>query len=242
MGLTEISREVGIYKSKGFSILNTLQQFGFVEKDPQTKTYSLGPGVISLSRNFLDKLNYLDIVTPYLEDLAKETNGTAVLGLINDKHVFAVGKREGNQNIGFTLRLGHSFHITLGAHGKAIAAFMPEAERKKLLAKKNLYFYGDPSRLDMRRLRHELPKCRELGFAQDIGEITPGVNVISAPVFGIRERMIGCIVLLGTFPESMIEKYGPEIADTARQISYKLGADIQTVYGNMNKATTRAFS
>ena len=52
MGVIEISKEVGIHKSKGFSILNTLNQFGFVEKDPQTKTYSLGPGLLFLAVNF----------------------------------------------------------------------------------------------------------------------------------------------------------------------------------------------
>ena len=51
MTLTEICNEVGIHKSKGYSILNTLKQFGFVEKDPQTKTYSLGVGLdVSLAR------------------------------------------------------------------------------------------------------------------------------------------------------------------------------------------------
>ncbi len=37
---------------------------------------------------------------------------------------------KGNQDIGFTVRLGHHFHLTLGAHGKAIMAFMDEQERE----------------------------------------------------------------------------------------------------------------
>lgn len=46
MRLTEICKQVGIHKSKGHSILNTLKQFGFVQKDPLTKVYSLGPALI----------------------------------------------------------------------------------------------------------------------------------------------------------------------------------------------------
>lgn len=230
MRLTEICKQVEIHKSKGYSILNTLSQFGFVEKDPETKTYWLGPGLIFLSRNVLDNLSYPDIVAPFLEGLAKKTNGTAVFGLIDAKHIIVVAKREGNQNIGFTVRPGHRFHITLGAHGKAMMAFMPEVERKKILAGKKLFFYGERSQADMNRLREDLAKCRQLGFTQDIGEVTPGVNVISAPVFGNREKMVGCIILFGTFVERLIETYGPEVAEIARQISYKLGADIKTLY------------
>ena len=230
MKLTEICKQVGIHKSKGHSILNTLKQFGFVEKDPQAKTYSLGPALIFLSRHVLDNLYYPEIVSPFLDDLAKETNGTALFGLIYGEHLLVVGKREGNQNIGFSIRLGHRFHITLGAHGKAMVAFMPEADREKILTKKRVYFHGlDISRLNMKRLRDELTKCRQLGYAQDVGEITTGVNFVSAPVFGVQEKIVGCIILIGTFPEGLIEKYGPKTADVARRISYKLGADMKNL-------------
>ncbi len=230
MRLTEICSQVGIHKSKGHSILNTLKQFGFIEKDLQTKTYSLGPGLIFLSRNVLDNLHYPEIVAPFLENLAKETSGTALFGLINGEYIFVVAKYEGNQNVWFA-RLGHRFHITLGAHGKAIVAFMPEADREKILTKKRVYFHGyETTRLNMKRLREELVRCRQLGYAQDAGEITTGVNFVSAPVFGVQEKIIGCIILIGTFGNSLIPKYGPKTVDVAREVSYKLGANVKALF------------
>jgi IclR family acetate operon transcriptional repressor len=231
MTLTEVCKQVRIYKSKGHAILNTLSHFDLVEKDPQSKTYSLGPSLLFLSRNVLDNLSYPEVVAPFLQNLARETNGTAVFGLIQGDHVLVVGKDEGYQNIGFTLRLGHRFHLTLGAHGKAVVAFMREEKREKILTKKKLYFYGNNgSPVDMNRLRADLSRCREQGFAQDPGEITPGVNVVSAPVFALREKVVGCIILLGSFPEGLAESYGSKVANTARQISYKLGAHPEDGY------------
>ena len=231
MRLTEICKQVGIHKSKGHTILSTLRQFGFVEKDPQSKTYSLGPALIFLSRHVLDNLHYPEIVAPFLDTLAKETNGTALFGLIYGEHLLVVEKREGNQNIGFSIRLGHRFHITLGAHGKAIVAFMPEADQEKILSKKRVYFHGlDISRLNIKRLREELRKCRQMGYAQDVGEVTAGVNFVSAPVFGVQEKVVGCIILIGTFPERSIDKYGRRTGDVARQVSYRLGADVKNIY------------
>lgn len=230
MGLTEIVKEVGIHKSKGFSILNTLSQFGFVEKDPKSKTYSLGPGLLTLSRHVLDNIRYPEVASPFLQQLANETNGTALFGLINGEHVIVLGKHEGNQNVGFTVRLGHRFHITLGAHGKAIVAFLPEVEREKILTKKKTYFYGDPSRMNTELLREELNECLTFGYAKDLGGITPGANVISAPLFANHDKLIGCLILIGTFQENKIEEYGPKVVEFACQISQKLGADIQTVY------------
>lgn len=230
MGVTEISKEVGIPKSKAYSILNTLRQFGFIAKDPQTKTYSLGIGLLSLARHVLDNLRYPEVVSSFLQDLATETNGTALFGLIQGEHVVVMDKSERNQNIGFTVRVGHRFHMTLGAHGKAITAFLPEDEREQILSKKKAYFFGDASRMNVKLLREELRQCRQLGYAKDIGGITPGVNVVSAPLFDNRNRLMGCLILIGTFPSKRAEDYGLKVAAIARQISQKLGADIETIY------------
>jgi DNA-binding IclR family transcriptional regulator len=231
MKLSDICRQIGVHKSKGHSILNTLGQFDFIEKDPQTKFYSLGPGLLSLSRNLLDNLIYPEVAAPFLQNLADETNATAVFGLVHGDHVFVVGKHEGNQYVGFTLRLGHRFHITLGAHGKAIMAFMPEEDRERILAKRRLHSHGEgASRLDMRQVKKELDKCRQLGFAQDMGEVSSGLNVVSAPVFGLRDKIVGCIILLGTFPETVAPEYGSRVAGVARQISTRLGAKAEAIY------------
>jgi DNA-binding IclR family transcriptional regulator len=230
MRLTDICDHLGISKSKGHAILNTLRQFELIDKDPQTKTYSLGPALIFLSQRVLDNLSYPEVVAPFLENLVKETNGTAAFGLIDGSYLYIIAKREGNQNIGFRLPLGHRFHITLGAHGIAIAAFMGEAERETLLAKKHLHFYGDSSRMDLRRLKEDMAKCKGAGFAQDVGEVTPGVTVLSAPSFAVRERMVGCVILIGTFDPGKVQEYGTKVALASRQVSRKFGAQVNVIY------------
>ena len=60
--------------------------------------------------------------------------------------------------------------------------------------------------------------------------MTPGVNIVSAPVFGLHKKVIGCIVLVGTFAESLIAEFGPKVASIARQVSHKFGADVEGIY------------
>ncbi|MBW2038293.1 MAG: IclR family transcriptional regulator [Deltaproteobacteria bacterium] len=230
MRLTDICNHVDIHKSKGYSILNTLQKFGFVQKDPEAKTYSLGPGLISLSRRVLDNLDYQEVVAPFLGTLAKQTKSTALFGVIADGHLFVVAKREGNQDIGITIRLGHRFPITWGAHGKAIVAFLPDVERERIMAGEKLYFHGDVSQLDRDRLQKELAACRRSGFAVDRGELSPGINAVASPVFGSHGKLIGCLFVIGTFPASLIQQYGSMVAESARKISYALGADVEQIY------------
>jgi DNA-binding IclR family transcriptional regulator len=183
MNLTDICKNVGIHKSKGYSILNTLQKYGLVHKDQLGKTYSLGFGLISLSRRVLDNLNYEEIAGPYLEKLAKQTHSTALLGIIDNTNVFIVAKQEADQTIGVTTRIGHRFSITHGAHGKAIVAFLPEADQTKILGEDKLFFHGNASKFNRGRLEGEIVQCRENGYAVDMGELNPGINVIASPLF-----------------------------------------------------------
>lgn len=223
MNLTEICNTVGIHKSKGLSILNTLQKFGFVQKDPETKFYFLGPGLISLSRRVLDNLDYQSVATPYLEPLAHKTNSTALFGIINEENIFVVAKHEGDQGIGVTIRLGHRFPLTWGAHGKAIVAFLPDKQREQILASEKLYFHAEKSKLDRMRLEEELIKCRIAGFAVDIGEKKSGMNAVASPVFGAHGKVIGCLFVVGTFPSTSVEDCGAMVSQSARQISHALG-------------------
>ena len=135
MTLTEICGVVGIHKSKGYSILNTLRQFAFVQRSSDSKTYALGPGLLFLSSKVLHNMDLREAVEPVLRELSFATKSTAFLGLISDSHVFVVAKDEGNQDIGVTIRLGHRFPLTWGAHGKSILAFLPHAQRKEILGR-----------------------------------------------------------------------------------------------------------
>lgn len=228
--LTEICKNVGIHKSKGYSILNTLQKYGFVQRDPNGKQYSLGLGLISLSRRVLDNLNYSEVVLPFLEDLSKRTKSTALFGLINGDNLFIVAKEESEGHISVTIRIGYRFNLTHGAHGKAIAAFLPEDRLGEVLNQKKLYFYGDTSRFDLNRLQGELERCRKTGYAVDIGELNPGINVIASPVFDHTGEVIGSIFIMGTFKESMVAEYGPIVLENAVAFSSKLGANIEKIF------------
>jgi DNA-binding IclR family transcriptional regulator len=241
MTLTEICKEVGIHKSKGYSILNVLQQFGFAEKNSDTKAYSLGIGLIFLSRHVLDHMDYQAIINPFLRILTEETNGTACFGLVNREYLYITAKYEARQNLGITLRLGHRFHFTFGAHGKAIVAFMSDDEREKVLAGEKLYFYGERTKLSMKRLRDELARCKKSGYSVDPGELQPGINAVSSPVFGIDGNIVGCITLIGTFPQSLIDKYGQKTASIAKQVSHKFGADVERLYEEPKKNASGQF-
>jgi DNA-binding IclR family transcriptional regulator len=226
LSLIEICTKVGIHKSKAFSILRTLQKFGLVQRNIEGKGYSLGPGLIGLSRRFLDNLSAPGLAEPLLEELSKKTGTTAALGMVADRNVFVAAKREDSRAIVVTMRVGHRFPLTYGCHGKAIAAFLPQSDLDNLLKDKKLYFYGAPEKFDRARLMEEIARCRLDWYAEDIEDTAPGLNAVAAPVLGPNDLPIGYLVILGLASAEAAKEYGPLVAEAGKSLSRKLGAKI----------------
>jgi DNA-binding IclR family transcriptional regulator len=228
MSLIGIAAGVGINKSKAFSILRTLQKFGVVQRNVEGKGYSLGPGLIGLSRRFLDNLSAPGLAEPFLEALARKTGSTAALGLIAGKNVFVASKHEGGRAIVVTMRVGNRFPLSWGCHGKAIAAFLPDKDLEVMLKGEKLYFHGEPARFSRARLLDDIARCRREWFAEDLEETVPGLNAVAAPVLGPNEYPVGYIVLLGLVSAEAARELGPLVAAAGKALSRRLGASIDT--------------
>jgi DNA-binding IclR family transcriptional regulator len=224
MSLIEICSKVGIHKSKAFSILQTLNKFGVVQRNTDGKGYSLGPSLITLSRKVLDNFNAPRLAEPILEKLAHRAGATSTLGLIVDNNVFIATKCESERDIGVTIPIGHRFPLSYGSHGKAIAAFLPQKELDHLLQNKHLYFHGSPEKFDQARLQKELTQCRRDGFAMDLGEVKPGLNTVAAPVLGPGGAPIGYIAVIGLFSVEAAREFGSLVAEAGQTLSQQLGA------------------
>jgi DNA-binding IclR family transcriptional regulator len=224
--LSEICQQVGINKSKGYALLSTLLQHGLVTKEPAGKTYALGLELLYLSRKLLDDLGYRELAAPHLESLAQATRATAMLCLIKGSQAYVAAKQDAAEPIGINIMVGAVFPATHGAHGLAMAAFLPPTELEALLRQPALYFLGDPAATAaaLDQVREELQSCRRLGYAKDPGRLQPGLNAVSAPVFGPQGRVMGCLVVVGAFPTILMDSHGVLVRAAAKTLSHNLGA------------------
>lgn len=228
--LTELCERVGIHKSKGYTLLNTLKQYDLVEKDDRTKTYCLGLGIVHLARNVLDNMEIREVAAPYLVKLATESRCTAHLLTVQQDAVYVVSAYEGSPDIGVTLRKGFRYPFTHGVHGRAIAAFLPPDASEALLSSEPLRFYGEGKPVDLSRLRKDLAIVREKGYALDEGKLLPGITAISSPIFEKNGKITGCILLLGVSPEADNADIGIKVREAAKRISEAFGADAARFY------------
>ncbi|UUZ91372.1 helix-turn-helix domain-containing protein [Paenibacillus sp. P25] len=72
--LNEICTGLGMPKSSGFELVQTLVHKGFVElADPRLKTYRLGLGTFEVGSAYLSSMGIPQQARPYLEELNRQT-------------------------------------------------------------------------------------------------------------------------------------------------------------------------
>ncbi len=225
MKLTSICREVGIYKSKGYEILKILNRYGFVNKDPNTKEYSLGPEFIYLASIVLENLDYKNIAEPYIKELANETNCASFMGIIVDDYFYIIAKQDVDIGVKLTIPLGFRFPLFFGAHGKAILFSLDSNKREEILKNKEISLHGYKKPLDIKKLEKELIFYKKFGFSTDIKEMDSRYSAIASGVFGLGNKIIGAVLLIGVFEEeNKIFEFGEKVKKCAEKISYALGA------------------
>lgn len=147
--------------------------------------------MMSIGQKVMDNISYSELCAPFLRKLSKETKSTANLGIIAGNNQYVIVRQESTDQLQINVRSDRVYPLTYGAHGKAIVAFLPKEQQKRILSDKTLYFYRDPYLLDRRLLSKELKECRQIGFSRDHRTRHPLVKILAAPFFGIRKAARG---------------------------------------------------
>ena len=80
LGITEISQQLGLYKSNVHDILSTLEQLGYVDQVERNGRYRLGYKILELSHAFTSSMGFRRTVYPHMKRLAMDTGETVYLG------------------------------------------------------------------------------------------------------------------------------------------------------------------
>ena len=137
---------MGISKSKGLAILNTLRNAGLVTRDDRTKNYALGPNLLLLSRALINNTDLAQAATPFLEELAAKTGCSMHLGIVSGETLFVVARRHAPGGTYIAIDVGHRYPLTWGAHGRAYLATLPPEEFERRLSRSSIIQAGETDR------------------------------------------------------------------------------------------------
>ncbi len=233
LGVTTLSKQLGLHKSTISRLLTTLEQEGFVERNPETGKYHLGLALVTLAGIVLERIDLRDVAYPYIRSLAEMTQETVNIVVLSGHECMNVGGADSPRPIQYVGRIGRRTPLHCTAAGKVLLAYMPLERRQKILAGR-LQAFTDKTVVDHRRLEQDLIELHRKGYATTHEEHQEGLSAIAAPICGHTGRIVAVVVVSGpTFRlgPAEIDKFVQLLLETARNISAQLGC-VANIWNN----------
>ena len=222
----ELEEEFGIPKTTIFRILHTLQKENWLEK--QGERYLAGHRLIQNGLQSLSGMELRRIAVPYLDQLSRETEETAHIGIWAGKQVMLVEVCDGPKHIRISSRAGSLTSAHCSSLGKVLLANVVGAESlREFYQGEALEKRTANTITDLGLLAEELEKIKSRGYAVDNGEYHADVRCVAAPVrnaFGSTVAALGITATTLTLKESMIPDVAEKVMKIAKEVSQALGA------------------
>jgi len=224
LGLNPIARELGLVPSTCLYVLRALAEEELVSFDPATKRYSLGAGVLSLARHWLQRDPFAALVQPVIEGIAGEFAVTCIAVEISGlDRITAVAVAEGAGNFRLSTEVGSRFPALISATGRCIAAFGgPDLARLK--TRFDTLRWDNPPGFE--QWSEQVAETRRRGYAADVGHYIAGVTVMAAPVYrsaAAPSHALIALALSRTLDEEVQPRLGKALVRGADQVTRQLG-------------------
>jgi IclR family acetate operon transcriptional repressor len=190
--LTELSHRTHLNISTCHHLLSTLVQRGYVAKVPVRRSYALGARILYLSNASL-QVDLPARAAPFIEQINEKTGETVHLAVLQGDAMMKIAKRESRHPVRVdTGTLGKSDAPHATASGKAMLAWLPEDDMRRVLAK-GLPRFTPKTITEWPALIEALRHVRRNGFAMDDEEYQPGVICVGAPIRDHNGAVVGAI-------------------------------------------------
>ena len=226
--LQQIVDKTGMPKATVFRFVRTFMKIGYISHDPETKTYTPTPRLLSLGFTALSSIELRDVALPYIEELSRTTGQNVNLGVMNGHEVVYIERVKRRQILSIELYVGSRVNMYRTSIGRAILAFLsPDALQAAVAAmlqdQEAVKWVGDQGE----RLLEELREVRKKGYALTDGDFVPGVRTIAAPIFNLNGDVEGAINMpvfaLIVSREEQLNRHLPLLLETAEKLSVARG-------------------
>ena len=95
IGLAELAKLVGLHTSTTFHLAKTMVSLGYIRQERETKRYRVGRPLFALAASALDEIEMVNVATPIMEDLSRETGETSHFAVRMGDAVVVIARTSG---------------------------------------------------------------------------------------------------------------------------------------------------
>ena len=224
--ISELAHQLRLDRSTTYRILLSLERAGFVEKNEEAGTYSLGLAAFEIGNAYLRQMDVIQISRPIMAELAQKVQETVHLAVLSDIEIVYVDKVDSPRTLGVMSKLGQRGPLHCTSLGKTLLAFQPEDEQTRIIQKIRMTPFTSRTITSKQKLMEELRMVKRQGYALDRREIEEDVECIGAPILNYLGNVIAALSISG--PQGKIgtpteKQFIYNVVKAAALISSKMG-------------------
>src|SRR4249919_3153511 len=133
VGLAELSKLVGLHNSTTFHLAKTLVSLGYLRQEKDSKRYRIGRPLFVLAASALDEIEMVNVATPVLEELSRETGESGHFAVRMGDAVVVIARTSGPGAFQLADRVGVVRPAHCTALGKIILASLRPDQLQRFL-------------------------------------------------------------------------------------------------------------
>jgi DNA-binding IclR family transcriptional regulator len=227
IGLAELSKQVGLHNSTAFHLAKTMVSLGYIRQERDTKRYRVGRPLFALAASALDEIEMVNLATPIMEDLSRETGESSHFAVRMGDAVVVIARTSGPGAFQLTDRVGVVRPAHCTALGKIILAALRPDQLKRFLERVELKPSTKKSITEPAVLLREIAEVRRSAIAFDDGEFNPEVRCVAVAVYNFTGDVIGALGISGPvwrMTDQVLQSRAKIVQAAATRLSNEFGA------------------
>ena len=225
-GLTfsQIAKSLNVPKSSIHSLLLTFERNGYLYRSETSGKYMCSMKLAHIADSASEGIVAIERTGSLLRKLADTIGFTVHMGIWERNEVALVAKVNPFSNSRVATWVGKRIDFHCTSLGKCLIAHQPEPVVDRLVKECGLLRHNENTISTLPRLKQELAKVRNLGYALDDEEEEIGVRCIGVPVFAADGTVTSAISISGgaeQIDHNTFQKLSLRLKETALALSHQ---------------------
>lgn len=224
---SDIAAKLDINMSTASRHLNTLLDWGFLERDEKTGFYYPGIELVAIAGVCLQSKECYRYAYPELQKLSFKYSVHGHMGVSRKTDIVHLISSCCERTMDLLIPMGHRHPMYCCAMGRAILAYLPASKVQEILKQSNLYKYSDDTKTEEEEILKELSLTRKNGYCLLLNELIEGKGSIAAPIFDRNRRPVAAISISASAHRlsntQQVKELAKGVTEAARRISSKMG-------------------
>lgn len=197
LSLSQIAESLNLHISTVHRLVGTLENAGYLDKEPRSGHYRLGFAPVELAGLALNQTDFVRHALPELDQLRDELQLNANLAVLYNDDIIHLAYAVRRDTPRYYTVIGRRAVPHCTALGKVLLSELPRSAVHQMIKRQGWRPYTPHSISDYQRLDEELDAVSKRGYATDLEERHVGHACVAAPIRDNTTHIVAALSVTG---------------------------------------------